>query len=164
MVKKILIGLSLLLIVGLLAGCGGVSKADANKALVRQYFEQVVNTHNPNALDGLVSPDYKRYPSATATLNLEAAKQRLAGLFAAFPDVHVTEENIIAEGDYVAIRLTDRGTHQGTFSGIPPTGKSFTISIIEIYRIENGKIVEHWGGPDTFSLLQQIGAVISAGK
>jgi predicted ester cyclase len=85
-------------------------------------------------------------------------------LRAAFPDLQLTVENIIAEGDFVAISLTARGTHQGTFQGIPPTGKSVTVSAFEVVRIENGKLAEHWGGPDTLNLLQQIGAVISAGK
>jgi predicted ester cyclase len=140
------------------------TKADANKALVEQYVEQVINAHNPNAMDALVSPDYKRYPSATATLTLDDAKKRLGGLFAAFPDAHVTIDSIIAEGDLVMYRDTIRGTHQGTFQGIAPTDKQTTIAELITMRIENGKIVEHWGGPDLLSLLQQLGAVISAGK
>jgi predicted ester cyclase/outer membrane murein-binding lipoprotein Lpp len=140
------------------------SQADANKALVRSYVEQVINAHNPNALDGFASPNYKRYPSATATINLDAAKQRLAGLFAAFPDAHVTIDDMIAEGDLVMYSDTIRCTHQGTFQGIAPTGKQVTVAEFITMRIENGKIAEHWGGPDTFSLLQQIGAVISPGQ
>lgn len=138
------------------------TKEDANRDLVTRYVAQVINAHNPDALDAMVSPDYKRYPSATTTLNLEVAKQRLAGLFAAFPDAHVTIEDMIADGDLVAYRSTTVGTHQGAFLGIPPTGKQGTIAEFIIMRTENGKIAEHWGGPDTFSLLQQIGAVISA--
>jgi predicted ester cyclase len=200
-ILSILIMTSLLLVVGLLAGCGGVSQSDydaakaqvtslqsqldtanakvtslqsqldtanaaksqaeANKALVRNYVEKVINAHNPNALDDMASPNYKRYPSATATLTIEVAKQRLAGLFAAFPDAHVTINDMTAEGDLVMYRSTIQGTHQGVFQGIAPTGKQVTIAEFVVIRIENGKIVEHWGGPDTFSLLQQIGAVIS---
>jgi predicted ester cyclase len=85
-------------------------------------------------------------------------------LRAAFPDLQLTVEDIIAEGDRVAVNLTARGTHRGTFQGIAPTGKTVTVSAFEVVRIENGKLVEHWGGPDTLNLLQQLGAVISAGK
>jgi len=188
--KKILIGMSLLLIVGLLAGCGGVkqadydaakaqvtslqsqvnaanavkAKADANKALLQQFEDQVINAHNPNAMDNLVTANFKRYPSATVTLTLEQAKQRLAGLFAAFPDVHMNVENVIAEGDFVAARNTETGTQQGAFQGIPATGKQITVVDFVVMRIENGKIAEHWGGGDALSMLQQIGAVISAPK
>lgn len=187
MKKSLLFAAMSLLLVGLLLGCGGVRQADldvakaqvntlqtqldaagavktiedANIALVTNYVEKVINAHSPDALDAMVSSDYKRYPSATATLDLEVAKQRLAGLFAAFPDAHVEIEDMIADGDLVAYRSTTTGTHQGTFLGIPPTGKQGTTAEFIIMRIEDGKIVEHWGGPDTFSLLQQIGAVIS---
>jgi predicted ester cyclase len=140
------------------------SQADTNIALVQQYVEQVINGHNPNALDDIVATNYKRYPSATATLDLAANKQRMTGLFAAFPDVQATIDEIIAEGDLVMYRSTITGTHQGAFMGIPATGKPFTIAELMVIRIENGKIVEQWGGPDIFSLLQQIGAVISAGQ
>jgi len=181
---------AIVLVVGLLAGCSGVkkadydaakaqvtalqsqvntanaakTKADANKALAQQYVDQVVNAHNANALDGLVSADFKRYTSATVTLTLEQAKQRMAGLFTAIPDSHIKIESMVAEGDFVACRNTITGTHQGALMGIPPTNKQVTIAEFTVFRIENGKIAELWGGPDLLSLLQQIGAVISAPK
>jgi steroid delta-isomerase-like uncharacterized protein len=188
--KGVLLGIALSLVVGLLGSCSGVkkadldaaqsqvttlqsqlsaanavkTKADENKSLVRRYYE-AVNRGNPNALDEFFSPNYKRYLSATAApLTADGQKQRLAGLRAAFPDLQLTVEDIIAEGDRVAISLTARGTHLGTFQGIAPTGKPVTVSAFEVVRIENGKLIEHWGGPDTLNLLQQLGAVISAGK
>jgi steroid delta-isomerase-like uncharacterized protein len=174
--KIVLLGIAFSLLVGLLGSCSGVNKAELdafnaaktkaeeNKSLMRSYYEDL-NRGDFNALGALLSPNYKRYSSATsAPLNADGQKARLAGLRAAFPDLQLTVENIIAEGDFVAISLTARGTHQGTFQGIPPTGKSVTVSAFEVVRIENGKLAEHWGGPDTLNLLQQIGAVISAGK
>ena len=136
---------------------------EENKALARSMWD-AVSQGNLNALDQLYSSNYKRYLSATAKpLNATAQKQRLAGLRAAFPDLTITIEDMIAEGDRVSVRMTVTGTHQGTFAGIAPTGKKFTISAFEVVRIENGKIAEHWGGPDTFDLLQQLGAKFSAG-
>ncbi len=137
---------------------------EENKALARRYIEQVLNEGNLNVLDELASPNYRRYLSPTAApLTREVQKQRLAGLRAAFPDIHLTIEDMIAEGDRIAIRMTLRGTHRGTLLGIAPTGKPVMASAFDVIRIEDGKFVEHWGGPDMLNVLQQLGAVISAG-
>lgn len=137
---------------------------EANKSLVRRY-DEAINRGEFDTLDQFFGPDYKRYPSATGTpLNADGQKKRMAGLGSAFPGFRLTEEDIIAESDRVAIRLTARGTHKGTILGIPPTGKLADVTCIEIFRLEEGKIIEHWGGPDMFEMLQKIGAVVSAGK
>jgi len=72
-------------------------------------------------------------------------------------------EDIVAVGDRVAFRATIRGTHKGSFQNIAPTGKQVAVSALDIVRIENGRFIEHWGGPDLFSLLQQLGAVVAPG-
>ena len=77
----------------------------------------------------------------------------------AFPDFHHTVEDLVAEGDKVVPRLTLRGTHQGDFQGLPPTGKQVTFSGINVMRLEDGKIVEHWSIGDTLGMLQQLGAI-----
>jgi predicted ester cyclase len=194
MVQKILIGMSLLLVAGLLAGCSGVKKADldaakaqvntlqnevnavntaksqadANKSLVRSYYD-ALNKGDFEAIKVLLSSAYKRYLSAINTLGkpLDAAGQvqRLIGLRITFPDLQITVENLIAEGDYVAINLTAQGTQQGALLGtVAPTGRKITVSGFEIIRIENGKMIEHWGGTDTFDILIQMGAIISVSK
>jgi predicted ester cyclase len=89
--------------------------------------------------------------------------QRLATMRSAFPDAALTVEDVVAAGDRVAFRSTLRGTHRGEFMGIPPTGRQFTIGLVDIIRIEDGKFVEQWGGPDMLGLLQQLGATVSAG-
>lgn len=68
---------------------------------------------------------------------------------------------MVAEGNQVAFRSTIRGTHRGSFLGIALTGKSITVSLIDIVHVEEGKLVEHWGGPDLLDLLQQLGAAVS---
>jgi hypothetical protein len=88
----------------------------------------------------------------------------LAGLRAAFPDITITLEEIFAEGDRVAFRSTIRGTHLNTFQGIAPTGRSVTVSLLDIVRVEDYKIVEHWGGPDFLDWLQQLGAIFSTSQ
>ena len=138
---------------------------EENRSLVRRYIEEALNKGNLGLLDEMLSSDYKRYLSpAAAPLTPQAQKQRLAGLSAAFPDIHLTIEDLIAEGDRVAFRLTLRGTHQGTFLGIAPTGKQVIVFAFDVVRIENGRFIEHWGGPDLLTVLQQLGAVISAGS
>jgi steroid delta-isomerase-like uncharacterized protein len=140
-----------------------VSPVEANKALARSMWD-AVSSGNLSALDNIYSSDYKRYLSATAApLTAAQQKARLTGLRTAFPDLTLTIEDMSAEGDRVSVRMTVTGTHQGTFQGIAPTGKKVTIAAFEIVRIQNGKIAEHWGGPDTFDLLTQIGAKFSAG-
>ena len=137
---------------------------EENKSLVHRYVEQLLNRGNMAVADELLAPDYRRYISpTTAALSVDVQKQRLAGIRAAFPDWHLTVEDMIADGDRVAFRATIRGTHKGAFQSTPPTGKAVTGSALDIVRIENGKIAEHWGGPDLLNLLQQLGAVIAPG-
>ena len=138
--------------------------AENNKSLMRRYFEEVWQKGNPAAVDHFLAPTYQRYLSPKAApLTLDGQRQRLDGFRAAFPDIQLTIEDMVAEGDRIAFRSTMRGTHQGVFLGIPPTGKYVTVTLIDIVRIENGKIVEQWGGPDLFDLLKQLGAIVSTG-
>jgi predicted ester cyclase len=133
------------------------------KALVRSYIEEVWTRGNLAAVDIFLSPNYRRHLSPTAApLLLDGQKQRIAGFRSAFPDVKITIEDVFAEDNYVIFRSTMSGTHHGVFQGIEPTGKPITVTLIDIIRVEHGKFVEHWGGPDLFDLLKQLGAVFSA--
>jgi predicted ester cyclase len=93
-------------------------------------------------------------PSALAEF-----KQAIRGLRAAFPDLHLTIEDSVAHGDKEWVRMSATGTHQAPFFGVAPTGVRFTITVIDVCRFENGRIVEHWGVPDRFALMDQIGAL-----
>jgi predicted ester cyclase len=77
----------------------------------------------------------------------------------AFPDVRATIDDLIAEGDKVVVRSTWHGSHKGDFFGIPPTGKDFTLTAIDIVRVVDGKVVEHWGNEDDLGMLAQLGIV-----
>jgi predicted ester cyclase len=132
------------------------------KALVCSYVAEVWTKGNLDAVDLFFSPDYRRYLSPTAEpLLLDGQKQRLAGFRSAFPDVRLAIEDIFSEDNYVIFRSTMSGTHRGVFQGIQPTGKTVTVTLIDVIRVEHGKFVEHWGGPDLFDLLKQLGAVFS---
>jgi steroid delta-isomerase-like uncharacterized protein len=137
---------------------------EENKTLVRQFFT-VLNDGHLDALDELLAPNYSaHFAGMPAQMRREDFKQFMAAFIAAFPDQHHTVEELIAEGDKVAPRLVIRGTHQGVFNSIPPTGKPVTITGINILRIEHGKIVEHWSEGDNLGMLQQLGVVPPPGE
>ena len=92
---------------------------------------------------------------------LDGYLQILGMMRSAFPDIQWTLQETIFEGDKVVARFETRGTHQGPFMGIPPTGKPICMTALNIYRFENGKIVEERGQPDIFAIMVQIGAIPS---
>lgn len=131
-----------------------------NKAAVRQFYEEGFNKHNLTAIDTFIDPNEVDHfsPPGTPT-GIEGARKLIGMFLKAFPDIHVTVEDMIAEGDTTVARITMSGTHQGAFMGIPPTGKKFSITLIEINRFEGGKSVEHWAETNLLSLLQQLGVI-----
>ena len=134
-----------------------------NKALVRRFYEEGV--HNPALFDELLAPTYVLHlPGSPQPISgIEHAKQLMAVYTSAFPDLQTTTEDMVAEGDKVAIRNTWRGTHQGAFQGLPPTGKPVTFTGIDIYHIVDGKITEQWAELDALSLMQQLGVMPTMG-
>ena len=131
------------------------SATDKNKALVDRFYEEVFNQHNVDAAGEFIATDAVSHASPPgAPGGLEGAKQMFTMFFATFPDLKVTAKDMIAEGDKVAIRYTMTGTHKGDFMGIAATGKTVTITGIEIVRVAEGKVVEHWDASD---MMQQLG-------
>jgi steroid delta-isomerase-like uncharacterized protein len=131
---------------------------DQLKTLVRRFFEEVWNQQKLDVIDEVFAP--------TVVLNgqsvkREAIRQVVAGRRAAFPDIRVTVEDQIAEGEKVSTRRTWHATHQGTYRGIAATGKRVTWAQISIVRFAEGKIVEDWPVTDELSLLQQLGHVVA---
>ena len=136
--------------------------AEDNKALVRRYRATLWEQWDTPAVEALLAPHYQRHLTPhTPPLPREGFRQRLARFRAAFTDQQHTLEDLVAEGDRVAIRVTIRGTHHGVFHGIAPTGNAVTVSLVEIVRIADGKIAEFWGGVDLAAVLHQLGAVVS---
>ena len=132
---------------------------EENKALLRRWID-IWHAQNTAAVDDLVTSDYVRHDPTMPDIHGPAAeKQLMTAYLTAFPDLRFTIDNMIAEGDRVAVHLTARGTHQGDLMGIPPTGKSITVAIMEIYRMTNGKIAEQWVSLDNLGMMQQIGAI-----
>jgi len=136
--------------------------SEENKALMRHLYEKVFNQRNLAAIDDFIAPNFFNHSASQLGMtggDLEHVKQFVSMVMQAFPDLHYTVEDLIAEEDKVAARLTISGTQQGAFMGIPPTGKHATISDIEIFHITNGKAVECWVQADLLGLLQQLGVV-----
>jgi steroid delta-isomerase-like uncharacterized protein len=138
-----------------------MSVAD-NKALVRRFLAALLDHKDATMVDAWLAPHYQRHLSPrTPPLPREGFTQRLARFYTAFPDTQNTLEDMIAEGDRVVVRVTLRATHRSVFHGVAPTGKQVTVSLVEILRIEDGQIVESWGGLDLGDMLHQLGAVVS---
>jgi steroid delta-isomerase-like uncharacterized protein len=133
---------------------------EQNKALMRRFYDEVVNRGNLNMIDELVSPDFvdhEAFPGLPA--GREGVKQFFSMLRAAFPDLRMNVDDLIAEGDKAVARGTMTGTHQGEFAGIAATGKTVSVPTIDIARFAHGKLAEHWGVTDTMSMAEQLGAL-----
>ncbi len=137
---------------------------EENKALMRRAYEEVYNQRNLAVIDELCVPDFVYHSASMTIRSLEAYKHFASLIFAAFPDGRFSIEDMIAEGDRVAVRHTFRGTHQGDFRGIPPTGKYITTTAIVISRIANGKATEAWFNGDDLGRLQQLGVIPTLGQ
>ncbi len=135
-----------------------------NKMTARRIFDELESQGRLATADEIFASDFVNRTPFGENHGPEGAKQFARMLRTAFPDLHATVEDQVAEGDKVATRFTARGTHRGELQGIPPTGNSMQITGIVISRFANGKIVEQWGNPDVFSLMQQIGAVPDPGR
>lgn len=133
--------------------------AEDNKAIVRRISEEGLNQHNPALVDELCGPNVVFHDGSRTVRGLQSYKRLLLKFFTAFPDAHFTTEELIAEGDTVAVRRTFRGKHTGSFMGIPPTGKQVTTTVMTINRFAGGKIVEVWNNTDELGLLQQLGVI-----
>jgi steroid delta-isomerase-like uncharacterized protein len=136
--------------------------SEANKTLVRRWFEEVWNQGREETIDELFAPNGVGYGLG----DTEAPVQGPAGirpfvrnLRGAIPDIHMTIEDAIAEGDKVTVRITAEGTHKGGQLGVAPTGRRVHIEGIVVVRIANGQIVEGWNSWDQLGLLRQIGAL-----
>jgi steroid delta-isomerase-like uncharacterized protein len=134
---------------------------EENKAIAHRIYE-VFNTGNLALADELIIADVVEHQAMPGQEpGLAGFKQFVTISRAAFPDIQVTVEDMIAERDKVVARVTIRGTHTGEFMGMPPTSKSFTVSAIDIIRFADGKAVEHWGNQDDLGMMQQLGVIPS---
>ena len=131
---------------------------EENKAIICKVIE-AVNKQNLALLDELIAPDFVYRTHTQQIQGLEVIKQVIEEESKGFPDLHVTIEDIIAEGDKVCVRLKETGTHTGEFRGLAPTGKKIKYTAVAIWRIVDGKVVEGWGVYDMLDYYKQLGVI-----
>jgi steroid delta-isomerase-like uncharacterized protein len=133
--------------------------AEDLKTIVRRYAEEVWNQGAIDAVDRYISSDYVRHdPGLPAEVRGPEGIAQLVSMYrAAFPDIHFTAADVLAEGDRVVVRWNVRGAHQGELMGIAPTGREVRLTAIEIFRLANSKIAEQWVLVDNLGMLQQLG-------
>lgn len=132
-----------------------------NERLARRIPEEVFAEGNLDLLDELYAADAVEHNPFGEMRGRAAIRESYEGFVAAFPDITQNVEDVVAEGDTVAMRLTARGTHEGPMMGLEPTGKVIEVQQTVFTRIEDGKIVERWLHPDNLGMLQQLGVVES---
>jgi predicted ester cyclase len=142
-----------------------MSDIERNKAVSRRWIE-VFNERDDAGEADVRAEDYVAYAPVSLEpdpLDSQAWTRFLAGFVEGFPDLQITIENSVAEGDLVAQRVHFEGTHKGEFQGLPPTNRRVTFSGLELNRFVDGRVAEHWFQLDALTLLQQLGLVVVPG-
>ncbi len=145
---------------------------EANKEIVRRYFDEIFNRKDLTACDEIVAEDYLEHAvapfgqSAPGRVNgPKAVRDTAEWLLAQFPDLQMTIEALITEEDTVAARVRSEGTNLGPFNGVlPPTGKHFVAAQSHWFRVDGGKLVEHWATREDLPMLLQLGIVQRPGR
>jgi steroid delta-isomerase-like uncharacterized protein len=131
---------------------------DENKTIVRRYLETAWNKKDSTIVDELVAPDFVQH-AANVPPGREGVKKFFQMVYSGIPDARFTLDNIMAEGEQVATRFRVSGTQSGPFLGIPPTGKSLTITGMALLILREGKITENWNELDMLGALRQLGVI-----
>ena len=132
--------------------------AQESKVLVRRFIDEIFVKGNVDAVDKLVTSDFTPHSWGRMPPGIEPLKDAIKRVHAGLSDVSMKIEDVIAEDDKVAVRLTARGRHTGEFMGLPPSGKDYTISETHIFHLRDGRISEHWRDADMLGLMGQLGA------
>jgi predicted ester cyclase len=133
--------------------------AEKNIEVTRQVIEEAFNKGNYDVLKSCFRPDYIEHQFGLRK-DLEGMQSDIAYLRRVFPDFHLTIEHLAVDGDKVWLYMTARGTNLGGHMG-PPNEKSFEVAVFDLLRFEDGLIVEHWGSPDRFAQMSQLGLLPS---
>jgi steroid delta-isomerase-like uncharacterized protein len=139
------------------------AETERNKAVIRRFIEEVQNQKNWDVYDELNDPEFFNHSAPPGMTDREGSKQYLEGFLNAFPDFHFTIDDMIAESDQVVTKKTFTGTHEAEFGGIPPTGKKVRVTFVDIMRIRDGRITEHWNCINQLDFMQQLGVIPAEG-
>jgi steroid delta-isomerase-like uncharacterized protein len=133
---------------------------EQNKATVKRYYEEVLNGRNVDLVDDLAVEDYvENDPFPGQGNGRSDLKARAQLILDAFNPLRFTVEDVVAEEDQVVVRWSQVGTNSGSFMGMPPTGREFSINGIDIHVLRDGRMAEHWHVVDQLGLLQQLGVI-----
>jgi steroid delta-isomerase-like uncharacterized protein len=139
--------------------------AEENKALIQRAYNELWNERNVDVVDELVTEDFRNHAAPPDRQRGRQSLKDVVRMFeSAFPDFRYEVEDVITEGEKVAVRDHFRGTHQGDFMGIPATGNRVTMEAIHIYRFSEGKLAEHWVARDDLGMMRQLGVVPAPGQ
>jgi steroid delta-isomerase-like uncharacterized protein len=133
--------------------------SETNKAALRRFYEEVFNQGDLDVLDELTTADFLDHDPGNPTHDRDGVKRVAAAIRAAFPDVHFTADDVLADGEKVVGRFTMRGTHRGEFLGVPATGSPVTVTGMDIVRFSHGRAVEHWHEWSGLGLMRQLGVM-----
>jgi steroid delta-isomerase-like uncharacterized protein len=134
--------------------------SEQNKTLARRWFDDLFSQGNLDAANEILSAEFVDHLPREEERGLQELKHYILMYRTAFPDIHDTVEELVAEGDKVVARWTSRGSHQGEFMGVAPTGRHVTFTGMRLFRIAENKIAESWVNIDERGLLEQLGIVI----
>ena len=141
-----------------------VMSIEENKSIVRRFFEVGPSRGDLHAANELLAPGFVLHVPLPCSPGIQGIDEVVSACRAAFENLNVTVEDMVAEEDRVAARFTARGMHKGPFMGLPPTGKPIVMTGIEIFRLENGRIAELWGEANLMGLMQQLGILPPMGQ
>ena len=131
-----------------------------NKRIILLYINEVINTGNVDNIEKYISPDYTEiYDGKRYHLGIKGAQEHILGVRQTYPDLRLTVEHQIAEGEWVATSIAASGTHRGVWLGMKPTGKLLTYSGVNVDRVVDGRIVEHGGAANMLGPLLEAGAI-----
>ena len=136
------------------------SQTERNKAVITRFVEEVQNQRNWAVYDELNDPSFVNLSAPPGIPpDREGGKVYLGGMLAAFPDAHFTIDDMIAEGDRVVTKKTFTGTHSAALGDLPATGRSVNLQFVDIMRVREGRIIEHWLSMNQLSFMQQLGVI-----
>ena len=141
-----------------------VMSIEENKSIVRRFFEVGPSRGDLHAANELLAPGFALHVPLPCSPGIQGIDEVVTACRAAFENLNVTVEDMLAEEDRVAARFTARGIHKGPFMGLPPTGKPIVMTGIEIFRLERGRIAELWGEANLIGLMQQLGILPPMGQ
>ncbi|SRR5712692_204831 len=132
---------------------------EENKGLVLRFIDEIQNAGRIELIEEIFAPDFVDHnPLPSFPPTRDGTKQMFLYVRKSFPDLHMVINNMIAEEDMVATRKTLHASHQGEYMGLAPTGKHLQMEVIDIFRIANGRLAEHWTVIDRLGMMEQLGA------